>query len=135
MEITVSLSAHLFERPFLQYSTNYLQGFADAATNTSATSDTFPYFLPLGVALPGGAQPTCNACLHQTMTIFSSAASNATQPVSANYKTAAEQVNMVCGPNFVNQNIMVTSGAMHGSTGAGPWSMLFVLVVMLCSWL
>ncbi|KAI9664123.1 MAG: hypothetical protein M1821_007614 [Bathelium mastoideum] len=109
--------------------------FANAATNTSAVTDSYPYYLPLGVALPGGAQPTCNTCLQNTMAIFSSAATNATQPVSANYKNAAEQINMVCGPGFVNQNVMVTSGGIRHTAGAGPLSLLLVLVVMVWSWL
>ncbi|KAL9070040.1 MAG: hypothetical protein Q9157_005957 [Trypethelium eluteriae] len=109
--------------------------FANAATNMSSITDSYPYYLPLGVALPGGAQPSCNACLQNTMATFSSAASNATQPVSANYKEAAEQINEACGPNFVNQNVMVMSGAGRAQVNAGPWSILFVLVVMFWSWL
>ncbi|KAL9094573.1 MAG: hypothetical protein Q9165_003132 [Trypethelium subeluteriae] len=109
--------------------------FANAITNTSSATDSYPYFLPLGVALPGGQPPSCNACLQSTMATFSSAASNATQPVSANYKEAAEQINEACGPNFVNENVMVMSGAGRAQATAGPWSILLVLVVMFWSWL
>ena len=80
-------------------------GFADAITNTSSPTDSYIYYLPLGIALPGGARPTCSQCLNKTMAIFANAASNASQPISANYISAAQEIDLGCGPNFVNATI------------------------------
>ncbi|KAI9724891.1 MAG: hypothetical protein M1812_000167 [Candelaria pacifica] len=89
--------------------------FADAITNTSSPSDSYPYYLPLGVSLPGASRPTCSTCLQNTMQSFSSAAANKTQPVSQVYSNAAQQINIGCGPTFVN-----TTVARMSSTGSIP---------------
>jgi hypothetical protein len=111
-------------------------GYARAVTNSSSVTDFYPYYLPLGVPLPGGARPTCNDCLQNTMAIFGSAATNGTQPVSQNYNEAADQINVACGPNFVNDNVMVTSAARRvRSDSIGSLGLLFVLGVMMLTWL
>ncbi|MCJ1283709.1 hypothetical protein MMC26_003040 [Xylographa opegraphella] len=84
--------------------------FANAVTNRSSPSDPYPYFLPLGFALPGGSSPTCSACLQQTMDIFAAAAANLSQPVSADYNNAAVQIDQVCGPAFVNSTVKPVQG-------------------------
>ncbi|KAI9775267.1 MAG: hypothetical protein M1839_001319 [Geoglossum umbratile] len=76
--------------------------FANAITNTTNTADSYVYFLPLGITLPGGARPTCNSCLQSTMAIYAAFAGNTTQPLSGTYVSAAQQINIGCGPNFVN---------------------------------
>ncbi|KAH0538678.1 hypothetical protein FGG08_004753 [Glutinoglossum americanum] len=68
--------------------------FANAITNASSAADSYVYFLPLGVSLPGGARPTCNSCLQRTMATFSTFAANATQPLSGTYVAAAQQINI-----------------------------------------
>lgn len=35
--------------------------FANAVTNTSSTTDSYPYYLPVGQELPAGSRPTCNS--------------------------------------------------------------------------
>ncbi|KAK5016622.1 hypothetical protein LTR16_000085 [Cryomyces antarcticus] len=113
--------------------------FASAITNTSSTTDSYTYYLPLGVPLPGGSRPTCNTCLQNTMAIFSNAASNSSQPVSHDYGDAAQQINLGCGPNFVNVTVpRLASAAM--ATGAsmlgfGGWGLLTLLAVLLSSFL
>jgi hypothetical protein len=90
--------------------------YANAVTNSSATTDSYPYYLPLGVSLPGGARPTCNSCLQDAMAIFSSFAGNNTQPVSKTYNAAAQQIDLACGPTFVNKTAIPLKGAASGTT-------------------
>jgi hypothetical protein len=35
--------------------------FANAVSNTSSTTDSYPYYLPVGQELPAGSRPTCNS--------------------------------------------------------------------------
>ncbi|KAF2275895.1 uncharacterized protein EI97DRAFT_450694 [Westerdykella ornata] len=77
--------------------------YANAVTNRSAITDPYPYYLPLGVPLPGGTRATCNSCLQDVMAIFSSFAGNTTQPISQTYNGAAQQIGIACGTGFVNQ--------------------------------
>ncbi|KAI9878576.1 MAG: hypothetical protein M1830_000533 [Pleopsidium flavum] len=103
-------------------------GFADAITNTSSPTDSYIYYLPLGIALPGGARPTCSECLNKTMAIFANAASNASQPISTNYVSAARQIDLGCGPNFVNATIPPA----HGGVGTlSPPSMINGLIALI----
>ncbi len=98
-------------------------GFANAVTNSTSVTDSYPYYLPLGVDLPGGGRPTCNSCLQDAMAIFANAATNATQPVSRTYPSAARQIEIGCGPRFVDSSVSVpTSGSsvLHTTTGFGP---------------
>ena len=92
--------------------------FANAITNTSSPTDSYVYYLPLGVQLPGGSRPTCSGCLQQTMTLFNEAASNLSQPVSVDYTVAAQQINIGCGPNFVNTTIAPIKGSAHSGAEA-----------------
>lgn len=100
---------------FIAYPTLYHAGcltdsdgkycFANAVTNASAPSSSYIYYLPLGVQLPGGAKPSCNQCLQNTMAIFATTAGNSSQPLSEDYTSAAEQVEMTCGPTFVKATV------------------------------
>ncbi|KAL9005595.1 MAG: hypothetical protein Q9188_001643 [Gyalolechia gomerana] len=77
--------------------------FANAITNATSPTDSYPYYLPLGISLPGGSQPTCSTCLRNTMAIFSQAANSKTQqPLAGNYLSAAQMINVGCGPGFAN---------------------------------
>ncbi|KAF2110056.1 hypothetical protein BDV96DRAFT_501636 [Lophiotrema nucula] len=103
--------------------------YANAVTNTTATTDAYPYYLPLGVALPGGSRPTCNSCLVDVMAIFSSFGGNATQPISKTYNTAAQQINTYCGPNFVNGSATPLKGV--ASTTTASFTSTIALFIML----
>ncbi|PSN69969.1 hypothetical protein BS50DRAFT_489029 [Corynespora cassiicola Philippines] len=109
--------------------------FANAVTNTSATTDSYPYYLPLGSPMPGGARPTCNSCLQDAMAIFSSFAGNSTQPISKTYDGAAGQIAISCGPNFVNR----TATPLKGAAGPGPSASLTptltLITMLLVYWL
>ncbi len=105
--------------------------FSDAVTNAEAPSSSWIYYLPLGVALPGGARPSCSTCLKQTMAIFATYAGNDSQPLSEVYSPAAQQLDMTCGPQFVEASVQMTSAA----TRLGQWNTLIVLLAAVTVWL
>lgn len=90
--------------------------FANAVTNRSSPTDSYVYYLPLGITLPSGSLPTCNTCLANTMALYAAAASNKTQPLNLDYVQSATLVNEMCGPNFVNASI---PSAHSSSSGGG----------------
>lgn len=49
------------------------------------------------------------------MSVFASAATNRSQPISKIYTTAAAMIDLTCGAQFVN-----SSTPVHPSTGAAP---------------
>ena len=89
--------------------------FSNAITNTSAPSDSYLYYLPLGMPIPGGSLLTCTDCLKRTMQVFQEAAANKTQLLSNVYGDAARMINVNCGPTFVNSTVVVTKGQGSGS--------------------
>lgn len=111
--------------------------FADAITNASNPADSYPYYLALGIALPGSSRPTCTKCLQNAMGIFARAAVDQNQPLSTTYISAAQQIDMGCGPEFVNATVPV--GTIKGSgvtrIQAPEWSCTMgFLGVMLAIW-
>jgi hypothetical protein len=91
--------------------------YANAVTNTTSEGiDAVPFYLPLGVNMPGGSRPTCNSCLQDEMAIFSSFAANSTQPISKTYSGAASTISMYCGTAFVNVTAAPLKGAASAST-------------------
>lgn len=108
--------------------------FANAITNTTAVTDSYPYYLPLGVSLPGSSRPTCDTCLQDTMAIFSSFAGNTTQPISQTYGDAAQQIDIGCGPTFVNGTAAPLKGGA-GAIGASLGSMIALLTMLLAFFL
>ena len=91
--------------------------YANAVTNLSSPTDSYPYYLPLGIPMPASSLPTCNDCLKNTMAVFAAAASNKSQPLSLDYVNAAQQINQDCGPGFVNGTVPSV-----GSSGTGTVS-------------
>ncbi|KAL8744364.1 MAG: hypothetical protein Q9190_003378 [Brigantiaea leucoxantha] len=90
--------------------------FADAITNTSSPTDPYIYYLPVGIALPGGSRPTCNSCLKRTMSVFYNAAkSKSHTPLSSNYVAAAQMITLGCGPGFVNDTLPDSGGGADSS--------------------
>jgi hypothetical protein len=92
-----------------QNNNNYC--FANAITNTSNPTDSYIYYLPLGIPLPPGSLPTCSGCLKDTMALFATAASNKSQPLNLDYVDAATMVDRDCGPNFVNATMNADSSS------------------------
>ncbi|KAH8909745.1 hypothetical protein BR93DRAFT_965827 [Coniochaeta sp. PMI_546] len=106
--------------------------FANAVTNLTTPSNVYFYYLPLNISLPGSSIPACSWCLEKTMGIYQSAASNRALPIANTYVSAAQQVNTICGPGFVNStlpNAIVVSGG-HPSVTPWPQWMLVVLPLL-----
>jgi hypothetical protein len=102
--------------------------FANAVTNSSATTDSLPYYLPVGQELPGGSRPTCNSCLQDAMAVFAQYGNNATQPISKTYSSAAQQISIYCGRTFVNVTAAPLKGA--ATTTRAQLAPQFTLVLM-----
>ncbi|KAK6582748.1 hypothetical protein PZA11_005156 [Diplocarpon coronariae] len=110
--------------------------FANAITNVSSPSDSYIYFLPLNTSLVGGSKPTCNACLRNTMSIFEASSTDRTQALANTYVPAASQVNMICGPSFVNASLpaALESAALAPTAPAASLGAAALLTV-LATWL
>ncbi|KAH9223947.1 hypothetical protein DL95DRAFT_282604 [Leptodontidium sp. 2 PMI_412] len=111
--------------------------FADAITNASNPTDSYIYFLPLNTSLVGGSQPTCDACLQNTMAVFEAASADRTQALANTYVSAASQINVNCGPQFVNASLAeaVNSAAVSNLHSHPAGSMGFVaLLAVLITW-
>ncbi|KAH7360327.1 hypothetical protein BKA65DRAFT_390686 [Rhexocercosporidium sp. MPI-PUGE-AT-0058] len=112
--------------------------FADAITNASNPTDSYIYFLPLNTSLVGGSQPTCDACLQNTMAVFEAASADRTQALASTYVGAASQVNVNCGPQFVNASLAeaVNSAAVSNlhTQPAGSLGLVALLAVLI-TWL
>jgi hypothetical protein len=76
--------------------------FATSVTNTSTPSDTYLYFLPYNLSMPGSSSPSCTWCNQEVMGIFHAASANRRQLIATTYEGAARQVNTMCGQAFVN---------------------------------
>jgi hypothetical protein len=109
--------------------------FADAITNTSSASDAYPYYLPLGIALPAASRPTCNQCLQNTMNIFASAAVDKNQPLAQTYVLAAQQIDLGCGPTFVNSTVPVATVGSSAPRYILSWSSIRLSAVGPRLWL
>ena len=81
--------------------------YANAILNRTlaSSSDSFVYYLPLGIPLPAPATPSCSQCQLNTMNIFNEAAANRSQPINSIYVDAARMIDLKCGPTFVNATL------------------------------
>lgn len=109
--------------------------FANAVTNETAPTDSYIYYLPVGVSLPAGTMPSCDQCLKDTMGVIATSASNKTQPSSLTYVNAAQMINQQCGPNFVNATIPPPANSGSGSSAIpsviipGRWLGAFTVLI------
>ena len=113
--------------------------FAEAVTNTSSPTDSYAYYLPLDIALPGGSDPTCDVCLQNTMAVFQAATSNRSTAIASTYADAAEMIDVLCGPGFINASLAaaeVTSG-VNPSLSPPVFGQVGLLTLIWCvgSWL
>ncbi|RCI16339.1 hypothetical protein L249_2157 [Ophiocordyceps polyrhachis-furcata BCC 54312] len=88
--------------------------FAQSASNLSDPSNSYLYFIPLGMALPGASTPSCNRCTRDIMNVYHASAANRGHLVSEKYAEAAQQINVVCGPGFVNATLPRPKSAAGG---------------------
>ncbi|KAF3769874.1 hypothetical protein M406DRAFT_270867, partial [Cryphonectria parasitica EP155] len=118
--------------------------FGDAVTNSTDPTETYFYFLPLNSTLPGSTVPNCGSCLQDTMSIYHVATANRKQPIANTYVSAAQDVDVICGPTFANTTLaeaMTTSGAFsalrQGSwSSSSPWLLIVTTsAVLAMSWL
>lgn len=100
--------------------------FAAAAANSTAYQNNYVYYLPLGTQLSGGAQPACTQCLHDTMSVFAQAATNKSQPLHMDYESAARQLDINCGPTFVQAALQSTASATHLPSSSSGLFALFI---------
>jgi hypothetical protein len=105
--------------------------YADAVTNASSPTDSYVYYLALNTSLPGGSQPTCDSCLQNTMAVFDAAAASRSQPVASTYIAAAQQINVNCGPGFVNASLPAAV-SLSSTTFGGPSPLLGLVTMMAC---
>lgn len=125
---------------FVAYDTLYHAGclndasggycYANAVTNTSAPTSSYIYYLPLGIQLPGGSRPACTTCLQNTMAIFAQAAGNSSLPLNGDYGPAAEQVQMSCGPSFVQASVQVSASTPPISIISGSLGSFIVFLTL-----
>ncbi|KAK9388055.1 hypothetical protein V1515DRAFT_615141 [Lipomyces mesembrius] len=76
--------------------------YVDSITNSTNPGDSYLYYLPLDVSLPGGTRPSCSSCSQNIMSIFLNYAGNTSLAISQTYVPAAQQINVYCGPNFAS---------------------------------
>lgn len=110
--------------------------FTNAITNATNPSDSYIYYLPLGVPLPATSTLTCSRCLQDTMNIFAGSAGNRSQPLRLTYGAASSLINQHCGPNFVDQNVPGTtdSGVAKAAVpGLGGASLSLILTFAIAS--
>ena len=94
--------------------------FASAVANTANPADSYLYYLPLGIALPGSSRPSCSPCTQKTMAFFADAARNLSSPLASRYGDAATQINSGCGPGWVSASVQPIAGsASTEESGAG----------------
>ncbi|KAH8889393.1 hypothetical protein GQ53DRAFT_767061 [Thozetella sp. PMI_491] len=111
--------------------------YANAITNLTTPSNVYFYYLPLNLTLPGSTIPSCSDCTQQTMNVFQNAAANRQQPIALTYVSAAQQVNTICGPGFVNETLplaLVVNGA-PGLAASPSWLLLGLSMVAALHWL
>lgn len=100
-----------------------------AVTDQTEPTSSYIYYLPVGLALPAGTDPTCSQCLSQTMAGYSQYAGNGSQPLSTVYRDAMSQISLACGPNFVHATIPVVQGAAS-AIARSSWGFLMASLVV-----
>ena len=109
--------------------------YANAVTNLTTPSNAYFYYLPLNISLPGSAMPSCTWCLDQTMAIYQASTVNRKLPIANTYVSAAQQVNTLCGPDFVNETLpqAIVLNAANSNFATIPW-LSIILTFALATW-
>lgn len=69
------------------------------------------------------------------MAVFEAASSNRSSALASDYVAAAQQINVQCGPGFVNQSLGPVAVGMGSSISAAPGVGIVALAVLVGSWL
>ncbi|KAI0013614.1 hypothetical protein F4779DRAFT_640083 [Xylariaceae sp. FL0662B] len=111
--------------------------FGNAVTNLTTPSNVYLYYLPLNSSLPATAAPSCNSCTRETMNIYQAATADRTKYVANSYVTAAEQINSICGADFVNATLpaATVSAARPGPQAAPSLLLLSLTFMVVARWL
>ncbi|TLD32671.1 c6 zinc finger domain containing protein [Venturia nashicola] len=105
--------------------------FANAITGTnSSLADVYPYWLPLGTDMPSGYRATCTTCMKNTMGIFKTAASNSSLPISKTYVSAAQLINIGCGPQYVSDSVDIRSSSRPTTSPPSITSFVTIFVML-----
>lgn len=105
--------------------------FANAVTNLSTPSNVYFYYLPLNMSLPSSTNPSCSACVQNTMGIYQAATADRDALIVQTYREAARQVNTICGPDFVNSTLPEASAATVLLQPGLPWLLLSLVALAL----
>ena len=97
-------------------------GFANAILDGDDPGDNSIFYLPLGLGIPGGDRPKCKNCTKNIMATYANVASNGTLLISQTYPQAAQQINLGCGPGFVEANVEVEGSASGFARRLSPES-------------
>lgn len=65
------------------------------------------------------------------MAVFDAAAANRSQPVASTYAAAAQQINVNCGPGFVNATLPAAI-SLSPTTFGSPSPLLGLVTVLAC---
>lgn len=128
----------LYSATCLQDATTNMYCFANAVTNLTTPSDAYLYFMPYGLALPGGSTPTCNWCTRETMAIYHTTSADRQQFVASKYEDASRQINTLCGPGFVNGTLpraIAAAGIMLAPSYAATLAAACAAAVAISSWI
>ena len=127
----------LYSATCLQDPETSMYCFANAVTNLTTPSNAYIYFLPVNMTLPATATPGCDWCLQQTMGIFQAATSDRQQAIAWTYRSAARQINSICGPEFVNDTLPAEMVVSLAGTTVPPWAVTLVTVgaAIVANWL
>lgn len=69
------------------------------------------------------------------MAVFDAASSDRTSALASDYVSAAMQVNVQCGPNFVNQSLAAAVTSAGPVETMSPTVGVFALAMLVGSWL
>ena len=105
--------------------------FGEAITNSSNPADFYPYYIAVGLSLPGTARPTCSRCLKDTMQIYAGYATTAVQPLAKTYLTCATQVDQSCGSQFANTAVKKPNAAAEEVVPRSSAALLLTTVLAL----
>jgi len=73
--------------------------------------------------------------LKNTMAVFEAASSDRASALASDYVSAAMQVNVQCGPSFVNQSLAAAVQSSGRMDTVNPGVGMFALALLVGSWL
>ncbi|TRM69043.1 hypothetical protein BD626DRAFT_392530 [Schizophyllum amplum] len=87
--------------------------FVNAVSGTNS-ADQYAYNLPLGLAMPTAAEPTCSTCVQDILGLYADALQNGTATLDglrSTYEDAVDLTNQKCGPSYATAIVTNENGA------------------------